>query len=261
MNVGEDGRDFGTDFAETVDAGAITSESEDGVDLVFEAEDFLGFVEVDPGGAVVEEVAGWEGLRDGVVFPVEGEDVAFFEAEGLVEIVAEIDGAGSEGIHDGFLFRTVGDGDLSFDSNEKDGAVFFLPLDTAGELGEEVIDGDNLTLGEFVDGVLRDGLFGVSAFLDLPKFFACGEEEDVEAKTLHGLANVVFELLHLDVCFLLEDGELGLGVPVKVGKAVFGGKPDGNGGGDREGGENEVELPVFDFGEKHGGENERMKKC
>ena len=69
------------DFTEAIDAGAIASEGEDGVDLIFEAEDFLGFVEVDPGGAIVEEVSGREGLRDGVIFSVEGEGIAFFEPE------------------------------------------------------------------------------------------------------------------------------------------------------------------------------------
>lgn len=53
LDVGEDGGDFGTDFAEAVDAGAVTAEGEDGVDLVFQAEDFLSLGEVDPGGAVV----------------------------------------------------------------------------------------------------------------------------------------------------------------------------------------------------------------
>ena len=252
LNVGEDGGDFGADFAEAIDAGAVASEGEDGVDLVFEAEDFLGFVEVDPGGSVVEEVAGREGLRDAVAFSVEGEGVAFFETEGLVEIVAEVDGTGSEGAHDGFLFRAMRDGDLAFDSDEEDGAVFFLPLDAAGELGEEVVDGDDFAFGELVDGVLRDGLFGVSAFFDLPKFFAGGEEEDVETEAFHGLADVVFEFLHLDVCFFLKDGELRLGVLVEVGEAGLCRKPDGNGGSNGEGGEDEVELPVFDFSEKHG---------
>ena len=170
-----------------------------------------------------------------------------------MEVVAEVDGAGSERIHDGLLFAAVGDGDLSFDSNEKDGAVFFLPLNAAGELGEEVVDGDDFAFGELVDGVLRDGLFGVSAFFNLPKFFAGWKEEDVEAEAFHGLADVVFELLHLDVCFFLKDGELRLGVLVEVGEAGLCRKPDGHGGSNGEGGEDEVELPVFDFGEKHGG--------
>lgn len=193
LDVGEDAGNFGADFAEAVDAGAVAAESEDGVDLVFETEEFLGFVEVDPGGAIVAEITGRVGLGDGIGLAVEGEGIVFFEAEGIVEIVSEVDGAGSEGAHDGFLFRAVGDGHLSFDSDEEDGAVFFLPLDAAGELREEVVDGHDFAFGEFVDGVLRHGFFGVSAFLDLPEFFASGEEEDVEAETFHGLADVVLE--------------------------------------------------------------------
>lgn len=172
-----------------------------------------------------------------------------------MEVVAEVDGAGGEGAHDGFLFfrpTAVGDGDLSFDSDEEDGTVFFLPLDAAGELGEEVVDGDDFTFGEFVDGVLRHRFFGVAAFFDLPEFFAGGEEEDVEAEAFHGFADVVFEGLHFGSGFFLEGGELGLGGLVEVGEGGFCGEPDGDGGGDGEGGEDEVEFTVFDFGEEHG---------
>lgn len=145
----------------------------------------------------------------------------------------------------------MGDGDLAFDPNEEDGAVFFLPLDAAGELGEEVVDCNDFALGEFVDGVLRYGLFGVAAFFNLPEFFAGREEEDVEAEAFHGLTDVVLEGLHFGGGFLLEGGELGLGGAVEVGEAGFGGEPDGDGGGDGEGGEDEVEFAVFDFGEEH----------
>lgn len=104
LDVGEDGGNFGANFAEAVDAGAVAAEGEDGVDFVGEAENFLGLGEVDPGGAVVEEVPGREGFSDLIGAAVEGEGVALFEAEGVVEVVSEVDGAGGEGAHDGFLF-------------------------------------------------------------------------------------------------------------------------------------------------------------
>lgn len=163
----------------------------------------------------------------------------------------QVDGAGGEGRHDGFLFGPVGDGDLALDSNEKNGAVFFLPLEASGELRKEVIDGDDLTFGEFVDGVFGDRFFGVSAFFDLPDFLAFGKEEDVEAEALHGLADIVFQLLHFGGGLRFEFCELGLGGAIEFGKAVLGGEPDGDGGSDGEGGEDEVELPMLDFGEEH----------
>ena len=108
--------------------------------------------------------------------------------------MSEIDRAGSEGIHDGLLFAPVRDRDLSFHSDEENGAVLFLPLNAAGELREEVVDGDDLALGKFVNRVLGHRLFRVSAFFDLPEFFTFGKEEDVEAEAFHRFANVIFEL-------------------------------------------------------------------
>ena len=121
------------------------------------------------------------GLSDEVIFSVESDGVSFFKAEGLMEIVSEIDRSGSKGIHDGLLFAPVRNGNLSLHAYEEDGAVLFLPLNSAGELRQEVVDGDDLALGKFVNRVLGHGLFRVSAFFDLPEFFTFGKEEDVEA--------------------------------------------------------------------------------
>jgi len=81
LDVGEDGGDLTADFAKAVDAGAVTSEGQDGVNLIFLVEDFLGLIEVNPGGAVVDEIARRMGLGDEVIFSVESDGVSFFETE------------------------------------------------------------------------------------------------------------------------------------------------------------------------------------
>ena len=81
MDVGEDGGDLTADFAKAVDAGAVASQGQDGVNLIFLVEDFLGLIEVNPGGSVVDEVPWRMGLGDEVIFSVESGGVSFFEAE------------------------------------------------------------------------------------------------------------------------------------------------------------------------------------
>lgn len=116
-----------------------------------------------------------------------------------------------------------------------------------------MVDGNNATFSQFVNGVFRECCFGVAPLFDFPKLFPFGKEKDIEAKALHGLADVVLELCHLGFGLCLKLFELGFGGPVKVGHALPGGEPDTNGSGCGEGRDDEVELSVFDFLKKHDG--------
>lgn len=130
LDIGQDLRNLRADLAKPVDGGAVAAQSKDGINPAGLVEDSLGFVEVDPGGAVITKVSGRVGLGQGVGLTVEVDLISFFETERLVEVVSQIDRSGSERIHDGLLFGTVGDGDLSLDSDEEDGAVLLLPADS-----------------------------------------------------------------------------------------------------------------------------------